>query len=295
MDDYYKTLGINEDASAEDIKSAYRRLAKQYHPDLNKGDAGAEAKFKQVNEANDTLSDPGKRAQYDQQRKFGGNPFGAHQHQQGFPGGFHFNFGGGMGAFDDMINQFFNQGFGRQQPQRNRDFQFAINISLEEAYVGKTMPVSFDANGQSRSVNVSIPAGVQSGTKLRYPGLGDHSIPGLPHGDLYVLVSINEHPVYRRDGPHLHGSLNIDVLQAITGTTAQIKAIDGQNIAINVPPGTQHGTTLRVAGRGMPAHNNSRQRGDIYLSINLQVPKDLDANEMLQIREMVNKREGKNA
>lgn len=295
MNNHYQTLGIGEDASPDDIKSAYRRLAKQYHPDLNKDNPEAEAKFKQVNEANDVLSDPGKRAQYDQQRKFGGNPFQGFQgHQQGFPGGVHFDFNmggfpGGMG-FEDIFNQMFGQGFGRGQPVRNRDFQFSINITLEEAYQGKTMPINFEASGHNKNLTVSIPAGVQHGTKLRFGGHGDRQHANLPPGDLYVIVMIHEHPVFHRDGPHLIMELQLDALDAIVGKQQPIKTIDGSNMNITIPPGTQQGSKLRVPSQGMQAHNNARQRGDLFLHINIAVPKDVAAPHMDRLREIRDQR-----
>lgn len=294
MDDYYKTLGVDENASQDDIKAAYRRLAKEHHPDLNKGNPRSEALFKKINEANDVLSDPGKRSTYDQQRRYGGNPFrGGQGHQGGTHdfGGFSFSFGGNN--FDDILNQFFHQGFGRQsQPQKNRDFQFTINISLEEAFQGKTMPVGFDANGTSRNVSVTIPAGVQHGTRLRFQGHGDRAVNGLPPGDLYVIVSINDHPLYRRDGPHLHATTRIDALDAIAGTTVEIMTIDGQDIGISIPPGTQHGTVLRVQGKGMQVHNNARQRGDVYLNVQIEIPRNLDADSMGKIQSILDARSG---
>ena len=286
MEDYYKILELNESASQDDIKAAYRKMAKQHHPDLNKGNAASEAKFKQINEANDTLGDPQKRAQYDQQRKFGqggpgGNPFqGFHG---GFPGAdFHFNFGGGN-QFDDIINQFFGQGFGRgQQVPRNRDYQFNLNVNLEEAFSGKVMPVAFEVNGQQTSINVSIPAGVDNGMKLRFQGHGDRSVPNQPPGDLYVTVIINDHPIFQRHGPHLHTNLKIDA--------QDFKSIDGTQLQISVPAGAQAGSTLRVQGHGMPLHNNAKQRGDLYIHIEIEIPKNLTTQQQDLLRQVQNLR-----
>ena len=294
MEDYYKILELNESASQDDIKAAYRKMAKQHHPDLNKGNAASEAKFKQINEANDTLGDPQKRAQYDQQRKFGqggpgGNPFqGFHG---GFPGAdFHFNFGGGN-QFDDIINQFFGQGFGRgQQVPRNRDYQFNLNVNLEEAFSGKVMPVAFEVNGQQTSINVSIPAGVDNGMKLRFQGHGDRSVPNQPPGDLYVTVIINDHPIFQRHGPHLHTNLKIDALAAILGHAQDFKSIDGTQLQISVPAGAQAGSTLRVQGHGMPLHNNAKQRGDLYIHIEIEIPKNLTTQQQDLLRQVQNLR-----
>lgn len=283
MTDYYTTLGVGEDASPDDIKTAYRRLAKQWHPDLNKNNPDAEAKFKQVNEANDVLSDPQKRAQYDQQRKFGGNPFQGFQgHQQGFPGGFSFDFNmggmpGGMG-FEDIFSQVFGQGF--RQPIRNRDFQFSINITLEEAYAGKTMPISFEANGINKNLTVNIPPGVAHGTKLRFSGHGERQHGNLPPGDLYVIVMISDHVLFHRDGPHLSMDLQLDALDAILGCSVKIVSIDGTALTVTVPAGTQQGHKLRVPAQGMPVQNHSRQRGDLYINTNIIIPRELSAHSL---------------
>jgi len=292
MSDHYQTLGVGENATPEEIKSAYRRLAKQHHPDLNKGNADSEAMFKRVNEANDVLSDPQKRAQYDNQRKFGGNPHqGFHGQQQGFPGGFHFDFNmgpGGMG-FEDIFNQFFGQQF-RQQPIRNRDFQFSISVTLEEAFQGKTMPINFEANGQSKNLTVNIPAGVAHGTKLRFSGHGDRQHANLPPGDLYVIVMISDHPVFHRDGPHLHMDLQLDALDAMVGKQQTVASIDGANLNITVPPGTQQGQKLRVPGQGMQVQNNARQRGDLYINVSITIPRDLSQSHMDQLRSIRDQR-----
>jgi curved DNA-binding protein len=297
MEDYYKILELNEGASQDDIKAAYRKLAKKHHPDLNKGNASSEAMFKKINEANDTLGDPQKRAQYDQQRKFGqggpqGNPFqGFHG---GFPGAdFHFNFGGG-GHFDDIINQFFGQGFGRgaQQAPRNRDFQFNLNITLEEAFVGKSMPIAFDVNGQQTSITVTIPAGIDNGSRLRFQGHGDRSVANQPPGDLYVTVIITDHPTFQRHGPHLHTNLKIDAISAILGLQQNFKSIDGSELQISVPAGAQVGSTLRLQGHGMPAHNNARHRGDLYIHIEIDIPSNLTAQQQDLLRQVQNLRSG---
>lgn len=286
MTDHYTTLGLSESATPDEIKSAYRNLAKKWHPDLNKDNPDAEATFKQINEAHDILSDPQKRTQYDQQRKFGnmggsGSPFGN--------GGFNFEFGHGS-PFDDMINQFFGQAFRQQQPAKNKDFQFTLNISLEEAFAGKNLPISFEVNGQARNIAVNIPAGVQHGTRLRYQGYGDRSINNLPPGDLFVIVSVNDHAVFRRDGPHLHMNLKLDAIAAMLGTKREITSIDGSQIAINIPAGTQPGAILRVAGHGMPVHNSARQRGDMFIAVNISIPKDLTEEQITQLKTIAQQR-----
>jgi DnaJ-class molecular chaperone len=280
MDDLYKILEINENASQDDIRSAYRRLAKQHHPDLNRGDPASEDKFKKINEAHDTLGDPNKRADYDNQRKFGSQGFSG-GFPGGFPGGMHFNFGMGGAPFDDLFNHVFGGGF--QQP-RNKDFQFAINITLYEAFTGKTMPIGFEANEQHKNISVNIPAGIEHGGKLKFAGYGDRSFGNLPPGDLYIIINIGDHPDFRRDGPHLHMQQSIDVFAAMLGDEIKFTSIDGQQVSVNVPPGTQNGAVLRVAGKGMPAHHNARTRGDLFINLSVTVPRNLsqDHKQMLE-------------
>jgi len=250
--------------------------------------------FKRINEAHDVLSDQDKRAQYDHQRRFGtGSPGGSANHQNfahGWPGGnFHFSFGQGM-PFDDIFNQMFGQGFGRQQPPKNRDWQFNLNISLEDAFTGKSVPVQFDANGQNTNITVSIPAGVQQNSRLRFQGLGDRTLGSQPPGDLYVTVVIADHPRFHRDGPHLHVNLSCDAVSVILGCSQQFVGIDGSNLSVQIPSGTQHGTMLRMQGQGMPSHNNARQRGDLFIKLQVEIPKDLTTAQQDLLRELQRQR-----
>lgn len=290
MQDYYSTLGVAETATDDEIKSAFRKLAMQHHPDKNPGDAGAEELFKKINEAYSTLSDGQKRAEYDNVRKYGqGSPFdgGGAQH-------FHFNFDH-MGHVDDIIQQFFAQnGFGHpfahQQQRKNRDLQFSVEISLEEAFRGKDLPISFKANGQDVNVVVRIPPGIDHGTRMRFQGYGDKSIPNFPPGDLYVTINIFNHAVFRREGPHLHCNLNLDVLEAVVGTTHEINCIDNSKISVNIPAGAQHGMAMRVREKGMPVRQNPTQRGDLIVTVHLTVPRNLSADQMNILKTLVDSR-----
>lgn len=286
MEDYYAILGVQPDASHDDIKRAYRKLAMDLHPDKNPGDATAEERFKQINAAYTELSDPQNRARYDQQRKFGdGQPGGFRQ------GGFNFSFGFGGNDINDILNQFFNQhGFGNPRPPRNRDYTFTLNLSLEEAFTGKSVPVQFNANGQNHNINVSIPAGVDSGTRIRYAGHGDRTISDAPPGDLYIQVQINEHPIFKRNGQHLHATLVIDALEAMVGCHREFACIDGQKVSVHVPAGTQNGMTLRLKERGMPVRASGHPRGDCLLDLQVQVPKDLTEEHTALLRRILDER-----
>jgi len=289
MDDHYNTLGIAETASEEDIKKSYRKLAMQYHPDRNPGDKAAEESFKKINDAYGVLSDRNKRAEYDMMRKHGGS------HQQGF----HFDFNtNGFTNIDEMLRQFFHQNgfsqdpFGFGNPRRNRDLQMSIEISLEEAFSGKEMPIKFNSNGHDVNVVVRIPRGVENGVRMRFQGYGDRSIQGIPPGDLYITIMVQPHPVFHRDGPHLHTEIKVDALEAMIGISKEIGCIDGTGISVNIPAGTQPGTVLRVKDRGMPLRQNQSHRGDMMVTIAVTIPKDLSESHQADIRRLLVERNG---
>lgn len=279
MQDYYSTLGVAETATDDEIKGAFRKLAMKYHPDKNPGDNSAEEQFKKINEAYSTLSDRQKRSEYDNIKRYGG----ADQFRHGGAQHFHFNFDH-TGNIDDIIHQFFTQnGFAHpfgQQTRRNRDLQFGIEITLEDAFAGKDLPIAFKANGQDVNVVVRIPPGIEHGTRMRFQGYGDKTMPNLPPGDLYVTINIYNHPRFRREGPHLHCILNLDVLDAAIGTTVELDCIDNTRVNVTVPAGTQHGTALRVKQKGMPVRQNQNQRGDLIINVSLVVPRDLSTEQI---------------
>jgi len=264
MSDHYTTLGVGRDANPEQIKSAYRKMAAKHHPDRG-GDTAA---FQNIQAAYETLSDPNKRAQYDQpQPQF-------HQH----PGGFQFHAGG----FEDIFAQFtgghpFEHFFGhRQGPVRNRTLNIQTTITLEEAFHGKDLIASLTLpNGRDQTINVKIPAGIQEGTTLRLSGLGDDSLPGMPRGDLHLTVNISPHYRFQRHGDDLHQELELDCVDAMLGKTISIETINGKNLEINVTPGIQPGQTLCVSGQGMPKMGDDRFRGHLMLNVKIVVPKNL--------------------
>lgn len=285
MENYYDTLGVAENASQDQIKSAYRKLAMQFHPDRNQGNAEAENKFKKINEAYGVLGEPQNRSQYDHQRKFGGPQGGNPFQNSGFE--FNFNFGGDI---NDIINQFFNQQGFTQRPARNRDFTFNLHISLEDAFNGKSTPVQFSVNGADYNLNVNIPAGIENGARIRYQGHGDRTNPNAPPGDLYVQIQILEHTVFRRQGPNLQMEIELDALQAIVGATQTIQCIDGNTVQLTIPPGTQHGTVLRLRERGMPNRHNGQPRGDCFVGIRVRVPTDLSEVDKNLLQDILNRR-----
>lgn len=287
MEDYYNILGVSPDASADEIKKAYRKLAMEFHPDKNPGNTQAEEKFKKINAAYAELSDPAARAQYDQHRQFG-NSAGNAAESFGFNFGFNF---GGASSIDDILNQIFQQnGFQYHRQQRNRDFTFNLAVSLEEAFSGKQTPVQFSANGQNYNINVTIPAGVEAGTRIRYQGHGDRSIPNVPPGDLYINIQIYDHPRFKRSGPHLHTEIVVDALEAMVGCTRDLVCIDGQTVKIQVPAGTQHNTILRLKERGMPVRASGSPRGDCLVNVVINIPSDLSEADKELLSDMITRR-----
>jgi len=309
--DYYRILGVAKDASPDVIKKQYRKLAMQYHPDQNKEDKQAEEKFKRINEAYAVLSDPKKRKQYDtfgstrfhQQftqedifqgfdigdilKDFGfttddvfGSMFGRGRRaggrtgrRQGSP------FGTGQGFdFQNIFNQTGRQGFGAQQPAKGRDRTTDLKVTLEEAAGGAKKSVTLAAAGKRQALTVTIPAGICDGNKLRLAGKGDPGPPGTPPGDLYLVVRLQPHPVFRREENHLHLDSEIRLSEALLGTTIEVPTLLEEPRKVKVPPGTQPGAKIRLPGMGMPGRGNSKP-GDAYVSLHVAIPKKLNKRQ----------------
>lgn len=289
MTDHYATLGVAADAPQDEIKRAYRKLAMQFHPDKNPGNAEAEARFKDISSAYAEIGDEQSRANYDQKRQFGGPGSGFGFGAQGFE--FNFNSGPGFNNINDVINQFFSQhGFGHQQQPRNRDLAFNLHMTLEEAFTGKQTPVQFSSGQHNYNIAVNVPAGIDNGARIRYAGHGDKSVPNAPPGDLYIQIQIAEHPVFKRSGPHLHANIEIDAISAMIGCTRDLRCIDGQMVNVKIPAGVQVGETIRLRERGMPTQAGGTHRGDCLINISVKVPKDLSDDHQQILREMLDKR-----
>ena len=284
--DYYKILGVERNASEEEIRKAYRKLAMQYHPDRNPNDQQAEERFKEINEAYQVLNDPTKRAHYDRlgsdysnwQRRGAPGDFNWDQYG-GFPGGVRVEygdlddlFGGGAGGFSDFFRTIFGQGAGtgtrtrtRQQPQ---GYQQELEITLEEAFQGTTRV--FESDGKQKQVR--IPAGVRTGSKVRVAGAGPNGL------DLYLIVDVREDPRFERRGNDLHTTASVDVFTAILGGEADVETLSGK-VKLNVPAGTQPEQVFRLAGRGMPSLKNKDEKGDLYVRLKVQIPKYLSPKQ----------------
>lgn len=300
-EDYYKILGVAKDATADEIKKAYRKLALKLHPDKNPGNKEAEEKFKKINEAYAVLSDPAKRKEYDQ---FGSaDSFKQRFSQEDIFRGFDLNeilrdlgfgFGGGSQRRQgysqtqgDPFGGFFgggHQGYGRM-PQKGEDLYYNISITLEESVYGAEKKIALQKQDRVEEVNVKIPKGINSGKKLRLIGKGTPGLNGGPSGDLYLEISILPHPIFARDGNDIYIEKSINFTQAVLGTSIDIPTVDGSVKRIKVPAGTQSNTKIRLKGFGVPATKNSLA-GDQYVKITIDVPKKLNDSQMKIIKEL---------
>jgi len=281
--DYYNILGVEKSASKDEIKKAFRKKAHQYHPDKKDGD---EVKFKEANEAYQTLSDDTKRAQYDRFGSSGPQGGGFGGGSQGF-GGFDFSgFQGGQ-EFDlnDIFEGMFGGGFGGRRTPRGRSLQLGLKVTFEESVKGtkKTIKIpSSSAQATRGEIEIDIPAGIESGQKLKLQGYGEPAEGGQP-GDLYLVMDVQSHPLYRKEGYHLIRTLDVKLTDAILGSKYKIETFDG-DVTVKIPKGIKTGTLLRIKGHGVRA--NSLQRGDILLQVNVQIPDKLSKEQKKLIEEL---------
>ena len=288
--DFYKVLGVSKDVDDAALKKAYRKLARQFHPDSNPGDAKAEARFKEISEAYSVLSDKEQRAEYDQIRAMGAG--GARftsggGGSQGFEDVFGGMFGGGRGGnfgyqqsgggqnFEDIFGMF--GGGAPRGPQPGRDIQATTTLDFETAVQGKTVTLQ----APSGAVKVKIPAGVSDGQKIKVRGKGDPSPNGGPNGDIILTVSVRKHPVFERDGQNLRLKLPVTFTEAALGATVEVPTLGGPAVKLKVQPGTPSGRVLRVKGRGV---KSSKGTGDLLAEVQVVVPKHLsdEAREALE-------------
>jgi curved DNA-binding protein len=301
--DYYKVLGVDKGATGKEIKKAYRKLARQYHPDVNPDDKSAEEKFKDINEAYEVLSDPAKRQKYDQ---LGAN-WQRWQQAGGRPGDFDWSrwasgdnvryrtvedlgdlFSGG-GIFSDFFNQLFGGaragGWGSQYPQRGRDHQQEVEITLEEAYRGTARVMSQSGR------RIKIPAGVKTGSKVRIAGQGGASLGGGERGDLYLLIRVLDDPRFERKGDDLHSAIPVDLYTALLGGEVRVETLSGP-VTLKIKPGTQNGQTIRLRSKGMPhlrrrrAGSGGQEYGDLYARVDVRLPATLTERQRALLEQM---------
>lgn len=303
--DYYTTLGIAKTASEKEIKQAFRKLARKYHPDVNPGDKGAEAKFKEVNEANEVLSDPAKRKKYDELganwRAYenapppsAGSPFG----RGAGAGGFHTmsqeemsDMFGGDSPFSDFFTTFFG-GMGGHEPEggargsrgrpRNRkgqDVEHPFELDLEQALRGSVQRLQLRHDGHARSVEVRIPPGVTDGSRVRVAGEGGRGTGSGPSGDLYLRIQLKPHPVFEVKARDVYTKTRVPVTTAVLGGEVDVVTPEAKTLRLKVPPGTQSGQRFRLRGHGLPAVGKPDDRGDLYANVEVEIPKALSDEE----------------
>jgi len=279
--DYYSILGVPKDASPDDIKKAYRKLARKNHPDLNPNDAEASKKFQQINEANEVLSDPEKRKKYDQYGKDWQQAEAfeqARQQQRQQPSGGAtdggYSFGGDFS--EDDFSDFFASMFGerggsrREAKYRGQDFQAELHLALHDAYT--THKQTLTVNG--KSIRITIPAGVENSQKIKLAGYGAPGVNGGPNGDLYITFVIAEDSRYKRKGNDLYVTEEIDLYTAVLGGEKVIETLDGK-VKLQVPAGTQNGGTVRLKGKGFPVYKEEGSFGALYVQWQVKLPPQL--------------------
>ena len=281
MKDYFNILGVGKAASEDDIKKAYRGLAMKHHPDRG----GDLTKFQEIEEAYRVLSDPNQRQQWEQQSR---NPFSGGQPG----GGFQFNFSeGGMDIHDIFRGFQAGNPFGmfKQQQQRNRDLKIAIQLDLASTLEKQNKTISVQhLNGKRQELNVEIPRGARDKMQMKYSGQGDRSVNGMPPGDLYIEFQIQPYPEFQINGIDLIKNVQLDCLDAITGTEVLINGLDGRQFSWNIPAGTQTGTKFNIAGQGL-WHLEHPVRGSIIAVVTVVVPSGLNQEQKAAVEELKTK------
>jgi DnaJ-class molecular chaperone len=308
--DYYATLGVAKTATEKELKQAFRKLARKYHPDVNPGDKSAEARFKEINEAYEVLGDPAKRKKYDElganwrlyEQAGGAGPFGGAQ-----PGGaWNVQFGGAPGGFrtmteeemremfggEDPFSDFFHTFFGgvgtedrgrsrgaRARTRRGRDVEQDLPLGLEDAYHGATRRLSIKHGGHARTVDVRIPLGVGDGSRVRVSGEGEPGVGGAAGGDLYLRIRMLPHPKFERKGRDLYTHVSIPLTTAVLGGEVEVRTLAGRALRLKIPPGTQQAQVFRLKGHGMPTLGKPDDFGDLYATADVRLPRQVTAEQ----------------
>jgi len=321
--DYYSTLGVAKTANEKEIKQAFRKLARKYHPDVNPGDKSAESRFKEINEAYEVLGDKEKRKKYDE---LGANWRAYEQAGAGQGAGFDpSQFGGwnvntGSGGFRTMTEEEMQEMFGDSNPfsdffqtffggggepggethrrprsagsrsrtagRPGRDVEHEIELGLEDAYHGTTRRLTLKHGGHSRSVDVRIPAGVGDGSRVRVAGEGEPGSGGLQAGDLYLRIRLAKHPQFELKGKDLYVQVPIPLTTAVLGGEAEVHTLAGKSLRLKIPPTTQNGQVFRLKGHGMPTVGKGDQHGDLYATVNVQLPRELSPEQRKHFEEL---------
>jgi len=324
--DYYSTLGVAKTATEKEIKQAYRKLARKHHPDVNPNDKSAEAKFKAINEAYEVLGDPAKRKKYDElgsnwrmyeQAGAPGGPGAA----PGAGGAWNVDFGGGGpqgGGFRTMTEQEMREMFGDGDPfsdffhtffggaggpgddaggrarggtrarsaRQGRDIEHELELGLEDAYNGTTRRLAMTHGGQARTVDVRIPPGVGEGSRVRVGGEGEHGTGGAQSGDLYLRIRLTPHPKFERKGRDLYTHVTVPLTTAVLGGEAEVQTLSGKPVRLKIPPTTQNGQVFRLKGHGMPAVGKPDEHGDLYVTVDVDLPRSLTPEQKVHFEEL---------
>jgi len=321
--DYYSTLGVAKTASQKEIKQAYRKLARKHHPDVNPGDKSAEARFKGITEAYEVLGDPDKRKKYDE---LGANwrQYEQAGAGQGFDpsqgGSWNVNYGGGgpqgggfrtmtedemremfgdANPFSDFFQTFFGGSARAEEPRGRarstrgaraarpgRDVEQELELGLDDLYKGAMRRFSIQHDGQSRTVDVRIPAGVGDGSRVRVAGEGEQGSDGAQSGDLYLRIRQAPHPQFERKGRDLYTRVPIPVTTAVLGGEAEVKTLGGKSLRLKIPPTTQNAQVFRLKGHGMPVPGKPDEHGDLYATVDVQLPKQLTPEQRKHFEEL---------
>lgn len=312
--DYYKILGVSKNATEKEIKQAYRKLARKYHPDVNPGNRESEERFKEINEAHEVLSDPEKRKKYEQF----GQDWQRYQQAGAQPGGFNWeeyfsqgararqsaggphveyvdanDFFGGSGGFSDFFEALFGgmggarpgRAWQQQQtarPRRVQDHEQRTDVTLEEAFTGSNRVLELDG----RRLEVKIPPGVKTGSKIRVPGEIGKNIPGQQAGDLFLKVNVLPHRTFDRKENDLYCEVPVDVYTVVEGGEIDVPTLKGTTLSLRIPPETQGGRTFRLQGQGMPILRKPSERGDLYVKIRIVLPTPLSDREKAAFKEL---------
>ena len=290
--DYYQVLGLTKTATLDAIKKAYRKLARQYHPDVNPNNPDAHKKFQQINEANEVLSDPEKRAKYDkygkdwqhgeeyekqrqyQQQQYGGNPFGGQQFGGEFEGG----------DFSDFFSSMFGGGGSGRRTRgkaRGQDLNASLSFNLSEVFTTQKQTITV----HGKKVRITIPAGIENGQVIKLKGYGQAGENGGPAGDLYITFDIKNDTKFKRVAQDLHYTEEIDLYTAILGGEVTIDTLHGK-LKLRVKPGTQNGAKTRIKGKGFPVYKVEDSFGDLYLTYQVQIPQHLSEKEIELFEEL---------
>ncbi len=293
--DYYNILGVNKNATQDEIKKAYRKLARKFHPDLNPNDKEAKKKFQEINEANEVLSDPEKRKKYDQygqdwkhaeefekQRSY--------QQQASAPGGGQWSTSSGSEeGFSDFFNDLFG-GFGgrfqgRQAKYRGEDYNAELRLDLQD--VAQTHKHTLNVNG--KNIRITIPAGIGNGQTIKIHGYGGQGVNGGPNGDLLISFKIAKHPIFKREEADLYMTVELDLFTAVLGGEITVNTLDGK-VKLKVKPETQNGSKVKLSGKGLPVYKQEEKYGDLYITYSIKIPTNLTEKQKTLFAELAKTR-----